>query len=429
MTLRLTVHRGTNQIGGSCIEIAHRDGARLILDAGRQLNAARDALGLLPATLDTIRPATILISHAHQDHWGILHEMPGDWPVWTGQMSERLIRLGYAMGGKPISQPISTWRYHAPFCIGPFTVTPYLTDHSAPDAAMLLIEANGQRIFYTGDFRTHGRKGRLVEKMMANPPSGIDVLITEGTNLGTGKPTVSETEIERRFGQLLDEVSGRVFVYWSAQNGDRTTSLFRAVKRRSTKFFVDLYTAEVMDLLAQGTKMPHVTPVFNELSLVVTRGQRRVRKKDVTINRATDALIERCIGSNQAISLRNLPQRCVVVIRDSMLRDLADAGITPCAQDAFVFSSWSGYAETISAKSFSLMKEAGARIEHIHTSGHASAADIRRFMTALSPRQIVPVHGENWDIPHEGFPPLLRLLDGEAHDLAIAGEATRTDSA
>lgn len=74
MTLRLTVHRGTNQIGGSCIEIAHRDGARLILDAGRQLNAARDALGLLPATLDTIRPATILISHAHQDHWGILHD-------------------------------------------------------------------------------------------------------------------------------------------------------------------------------------------------------------------------------------------------------------------------------------------------------------------------------------------------------------------
>jgi ribonuclease J len=32
MSLRLMVHRGTQQIGGSCIEIAHPDGDRIILD-------------------------------------------------------------------------------------------------------------------------------------------------------------------------------------------------------------------------------------------------------------------------------------------------------------------------------------------------------------------------------------------------------------
>ncbi len=40
---------------------------------------------------------------------------------------------------------------------GPFTVKPWLTDHSACDAPMLLIEAAGQRIFYSGDFRWHDR--------------------------------------------------------------------------------------------------------------------------------------------------------------------------------------------------------------------------------------------------------------------------------
>jgi ribonuclease J len=43
MTLTLTVHRGTRQIGGSCIEIAHPSGDRPILDAGRPLDAPEGA--------------------------------------------------------------------------------------------------------------------------------------------------------------------------------------------------------------------------------------------------------------------------------------------------------------------------------------------------------------------------------------------------
>lgn len=43
MSLSLTVHRGTQQIGGTCIEISHKSGARLIRGAGRPLDAARDA--------------------------------------------------------------------------------------------------------------------------------------------------------------------------------------------------------------------------------------------------------------------------------------------------------------------------------------------------------------------------------------------------
>ena len=58
MTLTLTVHRGTRQIGGSCIEIAHPDGDRLILDAGRPLDAPEGATGLLPTSLDRTQPAS-----------------------------------------------------------------------------------------------------------------------------------------------------------------------------------------------------------------------------------------------------------------------------------------------------------------------------------------------------------------------------------
>lgn len=46
MTRTLTVHRGTNEIGGSCIELRSTSGERLILDIGRPLDVANDAKNL-----------------------------------------------------------------------------------------------------------------------------------------------------------------------------------------------------------------------------------------------------------------------------------------------------------------------------------------------------------------------------------------------
>ncbi|MGT2481222.1 MBL fold metallo-hydrolase [Methylobacterium oryzae CBMB20] len=99
MSLSLVVHRGTQQIGGSCIEITHPDGTRLVLDAGRPLDAPQGTSGLLPASLDVSRPATVLISHPHQDHYGLVDELPAEWPVWTGAASARLIALTSEIGG------------------------------------------------------------------------------------------------------------------------------------------------------------------------------------------------------------------------------------------------------------------------------------------------------------------------------------------
>jgi ribonuclease J len=76
LSLGLTVHRGTHQIGGVCIEIEHPDGGRLVLDAGRPLDAPEGATSLLPESLHRSRPATVLISHPHQDHWGLVEELP-----------------------------------------------------------------------------------------------------------------------------------------------------------------------------------------------------------------------------------------------------------------------------------------------------------------------------------------------------------------
>ena len=87
--------------------------------------------------------------HPHQDHYGLLEEVPACWPVYCGQATARLIRLTSGIFGKRVPDVFIPWESGVPFEIGPFRITPLLTDHSAFDAYMMLIEVHGKRIFYS----------------------------------------------------------------------------------------------------------------------------------------------------------------------------------------------------------------------------------------------------------------------------------------
>lgn len=408
MSLTLTVHRGTHQIGGTCIEIEHASGERLILDAGRELDAPEGANSNVPASLDLSRPATVLISHPHQDHHGVIGQLPECWPIWTGSKSAELIPVAGELLGRPFTRGFQTWNSRGKgFRIGPFSVTPILTDHSAFDAYMLLIEADGKRILYTGDFRRHGRKSVLVDRLMIKPPADIDVLVIEGTNLGSDKPVVSEEQLEEEFISLFRRTNGRVFVSWSGQNIDRTVTLYRAVKRTGRTLAIDLYTADVLDRAAGGTRIPKAG--FDNLKVVITRRLRGAYRK-----RGREELVERMVPFG--ISARALVKgRYVIMLRRALIEDYERAGVLPDASDAYDFSMWKGY---LSDPYYSAMldwcRSRGTEVEYIHTSGHASAADLRAFTAALQPKLVVPVHGSNWDGETHGFGCVRRLCDGES---------------
>lgn len=406
--LTLTVHRSTQEIGGNCIELA-AGGHRLILDVGRPLHAPADARGLIPATLDLTAPDTsVLISHPHQDHYGLLEETPETWPVYSGIATERLIRLTAAIFGKSIERTFRHWAPGEVTPIGPFRVVPWLTDHSAFDAHMLQIDVLGRRILYSGDFRQHGRKAALVQRMMREPPEGVDVLLMEGTNLGTNKPSRTEAALEADFIELFRTTPGRVFVAWSAQNVDRTVTLYRAALQAGRTLVVDLYTAEVMRALSDFGRLPQ--PDWSRIKVVVTSSLARMYRR-----RGEDAFVDQMVGNG--ISARRLAQDCakwVVMVRPSLARDYGRAGVMPTHEDAWSYSQWSGYLKAADGQALQAwFDDGGARACHIHTSGHASPADLRAFANAVSPKALVPIHGVSWDDDQEGFPPILRIRDGE----------------
>ncbi|CAM3303223.1 MBL fold metallo-hydrolase [Paracoccus nototheniae] len=406
MSVSVTVHRGTAEIGGSCIEIRSAAGQRLILDAGKPLDAPQDATDLLPPSLDRSADATVLICHPHQDHWGLINELPLCWPVMTGVASAKLIAITARLARQPLNRELGTWGSRGVFQVGGFRITPFLTDHSGFDAYMLLVEVDGRRILYSGDFRLHGRKSDLVQRMMQNPPRDLDMLILEGTNLGTQKPTITEAQLEDQFVELAKRTRGRLFVCWSGQNIDRTVTLYRAAKRSGRTLAIDLYTAEVLETVAEGTKLPR--PGFDNLKVVLTAGLRRHY-----IQRGSEEFIDRMVG--HGIGAAKLEgSNHIVMVRDGLVKDYRAKGVTPTASDAFSFSMWSGYLAKPS-ETLNWFRSADSHIKHLHTSGHASSADLRAFAKAMNAAMILPVHGSNWDIEQDGFERIVRLADAESY--------------
>jgi ribonuclease J len=69
--LQICIHRGTNQIGGSCVELLYA-GKRIVVDLGLPLDAKLEAADLpdIPSIhSDDGSLVGLLLSHGHRDHW------------------------------------------------------------------------------------------------------------------------------------------------------------------------------------------------------------------------------------------------------------------------------------------------------------------------------------------------------------------------
>lgn len=415
---RLIVHRSAHQIGGNCIEIAYQR-HRLILDAGSPLDGKPEDAISAPPSLDTSAPVDgVVVSHPHQDHYGLLRGLPDSWPVWCGRPTESLMRLTAALTGGSLPQVAHTFSSFVPFDVGPFKVTPLLTDHSAFDAHMILVEVGGRKILYSGDFRRTGRKSKLVDRMITSPPMGVDVLLLEGTTLGRAEGFPTERDLEERFKDVFRQTLGRVFISWSAQNIDRTVTIYRACKQTGRTLLVDLYTVDVLEQLgAFYDSLPQMG--WPNLCGVVTSGIKRLYENPKRVNRPE--FFERCCTSGHAFSAAKIEsgtRNNVVMLRPSLLRDYSRKGLALTKDDCWVFSMWSGYLEGADYQTVrTAFDDAGARFNQIHTSGHASRRDLQAFASSINARHLVPIHSFDWNQHVDGFENVTRMRDGEILEL------------
>lgn len=414
--LQICIHRGTKQIGGSCVEMQCA-GKRIVVDLGLPLDAELEATELpnIPSVHNNDGSLLgFLLSHGHRDHWGLLPKVPSSIDVYLGRktLSIMTAAASFIPGGYAPVKSV-TFEDGKPFNLGPFTITPNLMDHSGFDAYGFLIEAGGKRVYYSGDIRGHGRKAALFERFIQSPPRDIDVLLMEGSSLGrltTEERFETESEIESRLLDVMSSTGGIVLVACSAQNIDRVVSVYRAAKRSGRQMLVDAYAAEV--LKATDTKsIPKPTAEWPDVKVYIPQAQRRfLKEKNIA------ALVDNYKG--RRVFPEALPSeaaRSVMIIRPWMLHDLARAGILEGS--TAIWSQWDGYLkEEAGIKFVEACAAASVKFETIHTSGHADPHDLKRYSEAIRPKKLVPIHTFHPDQFEGLFANVVRSSDGEWFD-------------
>ena len=433
--MHITIHRGTHEIGGNCVEIA-TDNSRIILDVGMPLfkspgepydtgalkkKSKQELLdsGILPKVsglfVDGPQPDAILLSHAHEDHTGLLLHSAPEIPIYTSVGTSKMMMAGAKFALQPVlpRERFRELRSGAPVQIGDLTVTAYSVDHSIYGAQAFLIEAGEKKILYSGDLRMHGRKPGMHRSLIESVASrSIDVLLMEGTHIGhSGYKGANEYQLEEEITGLIKSAPGITLASFSPQHVDRLVGFLRATRKAGKVFVADAYCAFVMHLIASETFVPRPEAtewikVFFPKFFVESYERKKLKNHFRLMSPAR-------IGMDE---IRSNPSKYVMLFRPNMA-DSDFGGILPNAARC-LYSRWSGYLDQPEWKTTkSKLEELGGDLIEVHTSGHIYADDIIDFVGQIKAKSVIPIHTFEAERFQQGANGVRLLSDGEKMEI------------
>ena len=411
--MKITVHRGTHQIGG-CVTEYESNGWKLFVDYGEQLPGtpmSDKKLEIDGLTCGDIRKSALLITHYHGDHIGRITELSPELPIYMGKMAKEIASgLANHLSGvselhRKMAERLNTVNAFTPrrrFNFGEFEITPIVIDHSAFDAYAFCIEAKELKVFHTGDFRKHGSRSGKLSTVIERYVERADYVVSEATNVNRPEATLlPEHELQNEFEKAFTENKYNV-VYVSSTNIDRLFGLYHAALRANRPFYVDDYEKRIMDLVAGRDKIWGKSSLYNYIE---------GRKPQKLIQRGTEF-----IANDKFIDFV-AEHGYVLVARqgerfDNLLNQLPDEGRVK------YLSMWDGYLDkSKAAYNPALAKSVGNIYKYMHTSGHCDMKSLYELFSELDPKAIIPIHTDNprafADLFCDKWPVIL-LDDGES---------------
>lgn len=417
--VKIKVHRGLNQIGG-CITEIWTETSRVFVDMGQNLYGCGEETtpeedeGMVEALFAQNKKEheAVVYTHGHNDHIGLFMYVPDGVPQYMSDGTKELTLTRYELIAQSHRMSLSkadveltreyyeqvveednrligkikaiiTWRRAAnpdAIRVGDITITPFHCNHSIYDASMLLIEADGKRIWHTGDFRDNGFSGDLF-KTLRTRATNIDTLIIEGTMLNQDKVNITEREVSDKMAHVM-QAFNYVFVLCSATDIDRLAAVNRACQLAGKRLYVcSRFMQTTMQIFTrrEGRK-PSLSHLF-------TRKGRNWRLYHFTTR----------FHNKPVPSAQMVKEGFVMALSASayhIARQLRDA-LDP-SETLLVYSNWDGYykipEQVEHAPAYSNFRKLFPNVVDIHTSGHADRPTLRRVIETINPKEIIAIH-------------------------------------
>jgi ribonuclease J len=339
--------------------------------------------------------AAIILTHAHLDHYGLAHHAHPDIPVYGSRGTIALLEVARVFfPDAALPGDLRELPEDGPLLIGSLAITAIPVDHAAPDSRALFVEADGQRLLYSGDLRAHGRTGYRFDALLRDTRlHGIDWLLLEGTTLGASAGSHglrSEQDVEESLVMIARRDTDKLLgVIAPGQNLDRLVSCFRAAKRSGRLLVVDPYQAFVLTTLAPlSTSIPQFTW---DLVRVCFAPHQVERLKNAGLMQLVWDM--RSAAKVSTDTLAENPGAYLMCARAGFGMTKVFDKIGP-GRVSLVWSQWSGYWKRTGCPIREWSERTGVAARFIHSGGHAWPEDLKRLAEALQPEQMVIVHTE-----------------------------------
>jgi ribonuclease J len=354
----------------------------------------------------------IVITHAHEDHYGALHEL---WPrlqvpLWMSPFAAGLLEAKRQGEADAPKIPVNVYKAGETFEVGPFRIEAIPVTHSIPEPLSLAITTPLGTVVHTGDWKLDPAPeiGPLTDeaRFRAIGDAGVVALVCDSTNALREGESPSEKEVGVGLRGVIEKAPGRVAVTTFSSNVGRVRSIAEAARDAGRQ------------VLVLGRSLKRMISVASDLGYMEGITGFIAEEDYGYIPRENLVII--CTGS-QGEARAALAK----LARDEMKTVALSPG------DTVVFSS-----RTIPGNEKAILEiknqliEQGVRIIEdgdalVHVSGHPRRNELRKMYEWVRPRIGIPVHGEAAHLvaqgslmAQSGIPEVAQVRNGDMIRLA-----------
>ena len=330
---------------------------------------------------ERINLAGILITHAHEDHYGALIDL---WPrlrvpVYATPFAAGLLEAKKAteFGGEEV--PVTVVQPGQPFDVGPFTVEYVRVTHSIPEANALAIRSPLGTVLHTGDWKIDPTPvlGEPTDRdrLTALGDEGVLATICDSTNAYREGDSPSESEVARELTDIVAQARGRVGFTTFSSNVGRLRSIAIAAEKAGR------------EVVVVGRAIHRVLDVARELGML--DGLPPFRDEQAFEQLPRDKVVALLTGS------QGEPRAALSRIVAGQHRRVSfDRGDTVVFSSRTIPGNEAAVNKTINALVDTGVRVITDRDRLVHVSGHPRRGELRQLYGWVRPPLSVPVHGE-----------------------------------